>query len=57
MVKARFAKSALGSNRTCDQKIRSLLLYPLSYEGSGQKAREHKSTAGFIAANGLAPSG
>ena len=27
-------KSALGRNRTCDQKIRSLLLYPLSYEGS-----------------------
>jgi hypothetical protein len=24
---------ALGRNRTCGQKIRSLLLYPLSYEG------------------------
>ena len=26
-------KSALGRNRTCDQEIRRLLLYPLSYEG------------------------
>ena len=26
-------RGALGRNRTCDQKIRSLLLYPLSYEG------------------------
>jgi hypothetical protein len=25
--------SALGRNRTCDQEIRRLLLYPLSYEG------------------------
>jgi len=24
---------ALGRNRTCDQEIRRLLLYPLSYEG------------------------
>ena len=30
---------ALGRSRTCGQKIRSLLLYPLSYEGSGQKPR------------------
>jgi len=35
-------QSALGRNRTCGQKIRSLLLYPLSYEGPGQKARKHK---------------
>ena len=26
--------SALGRNRTCDQEIRRLLLYPLSYEGN-----------------------
>ena len=26
---------ALGRNRTCDQEIRRLLLYPLSYEGIG----------------------
>ncbi len=26
-------RSALGRNRTCDQEIRRLLLYPLSYEG------------------------
>ncbi len=26
-------ESALGRNRTCDQEIRRLLLYPLSYEG------------------------
>jgi hypothetical protein len=25
--------SALGRIRTCDQEIRKLLLYPLSYEG------------------------
>ena len=49
--------SALGRNRTCDQKIRSLLLYPLSYEGSGRKARKHKSTAGSTSARGLARSG
>ena len=30
---ARKIRSALGRNRTCDQEIRRLLLYPLSYEG------------------------
>ncbi len=30
-------KSALGRNRTCDQEIRRLLLYPLSYEGNAYK--------------------
>ena len=29
----RLFTGALGRNRTCGQKIRSLLLYPLSYEG------------------------
>jgi len=33
------------------QKSRSLLLYPLSYEGSGQKARQSKATAGLDIAN------
>ena len=28
-----FLLSAPGRNRTCDQEIRRLLLYPLSYEG------------------------
>ena len=32
---ANYSPSALGRNRTCGQKIRSLLLYPLSYEGEG----------------------
>ena len=34
---------ALGRNRTCDQEIRRLLLYPLSYEGG----------VGFEAVNSL----
>ena len=33
IVGRRFGLSALGRNRTCDQEIRRLLLYPLSYEG------------------------
>ena len=47
----RFERSALGRNRTCGQKIRSLLLYPLSYEGSGQKPRIYKCTAGLALTN------
>ncbi len=37
-------RSALGRNRTCDQEIRRLLLYPLSYEGNW-KQREFSAMA------------
>jgi hypothetical protein len=35
--------SALGRNRTCDQEIRRLLLYPLSYEGGCPRKRAENS--------------
>ena len=39
--------SALGRNRTCDQEIRRLLLYPLSYEGSGSRIVGRLETFGM----------
>ena len=34
---------ALGRSRTCDQEIRRLLLYPLSYEGGGLEFQPNRS--------------
>lgn len=42
---------ALGRNRTCDQEIRKLLLYPLSYEGQSR----FNDTAGATGCTGWLP--
>lgn len=36
---------ALGRNRTCDQEIRRLLLYPLSYEGNAREVYQRPSSS------------
>ena len=46
------SSGALGRNRTCDQEIRRLLLYPLSYEGEcawfGGFSILHKATRHLV---------